>query len=613
VQAPALKAPTRGTVAGDFAGTAFAADELSRGSFNLGAPMQLPSERGTPHLGIVPAYSPESGISEWGLGWSNALALTRTRVSGSLDWRSDDWTGPWGRLVRGDDGFYYPLGLSAKVRVAVADDGAIAYLPDGTRIGFQQRVAGAGGTFAWYASWADDVVGARTRFTWQVNASGRPFLTRVEYGGRGDAFQARVELTYEQVETPFRDFRSGRELVLDRRVRSLSAQVLHAQTGAWVERWRYQLAFQHDDWGRAFYLAAIDQVFASSEHAPLRRFGYVDDDGRPDLEHSFDQALFLRKDAGFVRVDEPRRPDAYPGCRPDPWTYNTPRLLARLTPEASAPQVLTVESSWYTSDLIVCDRDGSAHSIQTVEGDFTPGENVHLTDLDRDHRPDLVRVFAGGYEILPNQSVGQDYRFGAARHGVLEAPQIIPAATWLQDMNGDGLPDLVSRTDATIVVWHGLGDLAFEPRAHEQELVSEVGVGESRLDEWQFRFVDANHDGLTDVLLTRQAIFRLFANTGTAFVETPICYRRSNGGIPSPTSTVTRVSTQSSPSSSPSCRAVTRCWRPRPTRIWCATTGWSRAIFSPSRWTAAAITSSSTAAPPTEKYTSTVTTPRARR
>ncbi len=574
VQAPELKAPGRGSVAGDFAGTVFGAGDASRGGFHMGAPMGLPPERGTPHLGVLPGYSPESGVSEWGLGWNVSLALTRSRVTGSLEWNaSDDLTGPWGRMVRGSDGMYYPLGLSAKVRVQVDADAASAYLPDGTRVRFGLRVAGVGGTYAWYVTDAEDVHGARSRFTYVQNASGRPFLTRVEYGGRGDDFQARADFTYAPLGTWFRDFRSGREQVLDQRVRQISAKVKDAATGAWVERYAYDLGYQQDEWGPAFYLASIDQKFASGERAPQRRFGYefasdtlqhsdfrrlpeltpvlasmgedtvqpnvstlvdLDDDGRPDLEHAFDQSVFLRRDAGFERVDEPRRPDAYYGCKPEPWTYNTPRLLARLTPDAPAPQVLAVEPSWFSSDLIVCARDGSAYVMQTVEGDFSPGENVHLTDLDRDHRPDLIRVFPGGYEILPNLSVGTSFRFGAHRTGVLATPAITPVATWLQDMNGDGLPDLVSRTDATVVVWHGLGGFAFEPDAHEQELISSLGIGETHLDEWQFRFVDANHDGLTDVLLTRQALFRLFANNGTTFVETPIPALLSMGTLSSP-------------------------------------------------------------------------------
>src|SRR6185436_17398322 len=163
----------------------------------------------------LPGYSPEGGISEWGLGWSTTLALTRSRPSGSLDWKTDEWTGPWGRMVRADDGFWVPLGLAQKVRVALADDGATAYLADGTRVRFTQALAGAGGVFAWYATLAEDVRGGRTRFTWTIGAGGRPYLARVEYGGSGDAYQARAELTYADVDTPFRDFRAGRELRLD--------------------------------------------------------------------------------------------------------------------------------------------------------------------------------------------------------------------------------------------------------------------------------------------------------------------------------------------------------------------------------------------------------------
>src|SRR5258706_13453670 len=69
IQPPALAAPTRASLAGEYGKTAFAAEDVGRGSFTLPAPMHLPGERGSPGAEILPRYSPGAGLSEWGMGW----------------------------------------------------------------------------------------------------------------------------------------------------------------------------------------------------------------------------------------------------------------------------------------------------------------------------------------------------------------------------------------------------------------------------------------------------------------------------------------------------------------------------------------------------------------
>ena len=102
VQPPTLAPPQRGSLAGTLSHVAFGAGDLARGAFKLPLPIEAPGERGPLLAGVVPSYSAEAGLGEWGVGWQADLAIRRFRSLGELDFATDDFTSPWGRLVAGD-------------------------------------------------------------------------------------------------------------------------------------------------------------------------------------------------------------------------------------------------------------------------------------------------------------------------------------------------------------------------------------------------------------------------------------------------------------------------------------------------------------------------------
>jgi hypothetical protein len=182
VQAPELKPPSRGSMVGQYASVAFGPGDLTRGVFSLPLPIDLPSERGALPAHVAPIYSAEHGLTEWGAGWNAPdLVIYRTRVVGDLDYQTDELTGPWGRMVKGDDGAYYAAGLKTPVRVVVSGTDLVAYLPSGARwtFGTDARITTAAGTFAWYLRDVTSAIGENATFTYTKNASGRPFLTTV--------------------------------------------------------------------------------------------------------------------------------------------------------------------------------------------------------------------------------------------------------------------------------------------------------------------------------------------------------------------------------------------------------------------------------------------------
>jgi hypothetical protein len=98
VQNPQLSAPQRGSLAGQLSSTAFGPADVSRGDYTLPSPVAIPSERGSLLADVFPKYSPENGISEWGMGWKSTTSLTRWRVAGDIDFAKDELNGPWGRM-----------------------------------------------------------------------------------------------------------------------------------------------------------------------------------------------------------------------------------------------------------------------------------------------------------------------------------------------------------------------------------------------------------------------------------------------------------------------------------------------------------------------------------
>ena len=111
VQVPSLAAPDRGSVTGSLSKLSFGPGHVPRGIYQLSSSMAVPQDRGPLLAQIFPQYAPDQGISEWGSGWSVDLSIRRYREVGSLDYSSDAFTSPWGRLKQGTDEMYYPSGF----------------------------------------------------------------------------------------------------------------------------------------------------------------------------------------------------------------------------------------------------------------------------------------------------------------------------------------------------------------------------------------------------------------------------------------------------------------------------------------------------------------------
>ena len=413
---------------------------------------------------LNPQYSPEAGLSEWGLGWRPArLSLQRWRPAGDLDYVTDDLTGPWGHLVRGSDGAWYAAGLQSLVRVEAAGAGFVARLPNGSQWVFDRRVDTASGTYAWYVTSIVSAAGRRTELRYLANSSGRLFLSQVLYGASPSRpMQYEVDYEYESLPQTFSDYRSGMALVLDRRV--LVARMNVLVDGAMKERWSYSIGYQNDGFayqgsvvGQAFLLTRVQRTFASGATEPAVTYAYssaaerlattsfrpvpklaaaitqngptvfqanraalvdVDLDGRVDFENAVDGTVYRQTDDTYILepMPQPVPADAIGRCRPVPSYSNPPRRLAELrvarNPGEEPQQVVTMINSAVNTAFTVCNRAGQVVYSQSIPYGWNFGPNLRLADLNRDSQPDLIRVYSGGYQTIANVSSIAGFAFG---------------------------------------------------------------------------------------------------------------------------------------------------------------------------------------------------------
>jgi RHS repeat-associated protein len=569
VQPPNLAPSQRGSLAGTLSRAAFGAGDLARGAFKLPLPIDAPNERGPLLAGVVPSYSAESGLSEWGAGWQADLSITRFRSLGELDFATDELTSPWGRLVAGEGG-YYPAGLASVVRVNPSDGGWVALTSDGTRYTFRaaDAVVTARGTYRWMLSRVDTLLGDATTLVWTRNASGRPFLASVQWGGRGDGTQYQMMFDYEAVPTPIVSYASGAKLVLDQRVKHVTVAV--QQGSGYATRWRYDLTYLESPTGPAFYLQHITRIYASGTSdspvvydydlgselrasAPLQHVTGLDSffashgglalqpdhaaqtdldqDGLTDLETAFDQSTLRQTPTGFVVEALPSVSGANPTCRPAPSLSNKPRMLARMHGDTAEPQVVWVKTNpdGTTTRVLVCDRLGVPIYDNNLDGTWGLNENARLADLDMDRRPDIVRVRLGKARVLRNTSTSPSQLSFALGPVTDLSPQFTPVATWVLDFNGDGRADLMVRSQNSVVVWLGIGGGQFESTGTTYGFRTVDGLPLANFSTYQLSHGDFNGDGLSDVVLTRGQTAVLFTNRGGMFVETPVAHL---SGIP---------------------------------------------------------------------------------
>jgi RHS repeat-associated protein len=565
VQPPSIGLPQRGQIAGSLARLAFGPADLSRGAYTLPLPIDVPGERGALLMSPLPGYSAENGLSEWGMGWQADLSIRRHRVASDIGYDAgDDFVSPWGRLVEAD-GAFYPAGLRTLVRLRQVSGGWEATDASGTVYTFAaaDAVVTGDGTYQWMLSRVDTLLGDSTTFVWTRNDTGRPFLAEARWGGRHDGTQYRARLAYETLALPFVSYASNSRQTLDRRVSRVTLEAKDAGTGAYVERWRYDLAYSKSPIGPAFYLTSLTRTFRGGAAEPPVTYQYdsgaeqlagaklahapgldlyltaaggsgilpdrasmtdLEQNGLTDLEHYYSLVTVRQGENGYQMEELPPATGLeYPACRPAPATTNKPRVLARLRPDADEPQVVVIAKDGIgtTSKLVVCDRPGMKLYEQALSGNWELGANTRLADVDGDRRPDLVRVLASGIQVMRNAGGASGYQFVPGPITTLPT-STAPQMSWVLDVNGDGKPDILGRQSASVTVWYGKGNGRFDGAGKTFQFRNAAGMPVTNLGNYQFSHGDFNNDGLSDVVLSQAQTVLLYLNQGDHYRYTPV-------------------------------------------------------------------------------------------
>ncbi len=569
-QPPSLESPERGSVAGEFGETEWSAKDLSRGTFSLPLGLSFPQERGPLVYPIEPRYSPGGGLTEWGLGVANELSIYRFRESVGLDFKNDDLMSPWGHLLRGEDGRYYSKGFKTKVRVEFKSDSEItALLEDGSTLTFGKNalIQVSKGIYAWYLVEARNSSQQISRYVYEPIQNQFLYLKEVNYGGSDLDPAYSIQFYYETNPYSFKSYRSTEIQELKKRVKRIDVL---AKSGVRIFSLRYSYLFEYQkqQTGPAFYLESIEKKYSSGKSEPKKRFEYshfldtltqadwktidaltpvLDEHGSRlftpsetallDLENSGETQLEVsrmrysrlrRTENGFVfdRLPQPTG-DINRLCRETVLQPVSGRKLVRMRgPHSPLEVVVTYHPQGYKlkTVLMTCDLEGHRTGEVHLEGHWNLNNETLLVDLDHDGKPDLIQIYGSGlYRVYQNLSTSTELKFSdkfiEKRIGLLGNNRFLR----ILDINGDGIPDLVSFSPGGLTVWHGKGNYEFEFKAVDYPIVNSNGfritVGErERMD-----FHDLNNDGILDLIIYGPKMMGVFLSDGTRFkqVEVP--------------------------------------------------------------------------------------------
>ena len=591
VQPSRLEMHARGSLAGEYSGTSFNVSGLSKGSFSLPLGIRFPELRGPLVFPFVPQYSTAGGISEWGMGISVDLSIRRFRTVGQIDFLNDDFLSPWGRLVRGSDGDYYPTGLQTPVRVRFSKEDAEvvwAFLPDGTQLTFGRRsrdesFAGlknsGDGVYSWYLVEAKNRDQQFTYYSYEKSDQNAVYLKEIQYGGTQTDFQYRILFQYSLLTKPFLDYRSTLRQELDRRIERIGFQTKSLGSQEFVLSFSYLLTHELSDVGPGFYLSSLQKVLGSGVAEPAIRFHYHTHQAflgetqwqRVDKINPFLQAygnnLLNPKYStqldfdleGLTSLEVPGRnfsvlkqsketyllealpiPDGgvNPLCRNFQESDSTVRFLARMRGVHSPLEVvrLRYDSSTGNTNLIVCTREGQLTQRIDLPGNWELGKTIRLVDIRNEGKPDLIKVQNAQYKILRNHSSASELKFDAdpivGQLFKSDEDFHLPSEIYLQDINGDGIPDLVGRYSDRLRVWYGKGHSEFDVNSVAFPLVDLRGEYLSFNKDWKFVFQDLNGDGIADLIVYKLDEIRVFFADGNRFVQKSVRALRASSNYP---------------------------------------------------------------------------------
>ncbi len=447
VQAPTLETPKRGSIAGELASFAQDGADLMKGSMNLALPLSFPQDRGRLIYPIIPKYRITQGVSEWGIGFDASVKISRYRRQGPLQYTDDEFISPWGTLIKGTDGYFYPEGLQSFVRLAHPNEQVwIAYLENGDILTFggeRAKVETPKGTYAWYLTSAESVIHEKTLYTYfDTDKTGeRPVLEFIRYGGHGDAYQYEIQFHSSFLSNPVFDYLSGERITLTRKIDKISFSA--RKNGQLNERYSFQFRYRNSESGPGFYLVEMKKVFSSGVEEPPFQLDYyfseelwskaqwkpvdqirpiltlepnaltpelhsvidLNEDGQSQIELAKSYQRILIKDGNFEIVplasNDAEKID--PFCRPSKdVTPHLPRIHTHLKGRLKGTDIVgfqyheTRGQTLFETIIHICDLEGHLKEKLAIPNfDLRLGTHTQLVDLSQKGKPDLVWIGSG--------------------------------------------------------------------------------------------------------------------------------------------------------------------------------------------------------------------------
>jgi RHS repeat-associated protein len=449
------------------------------GRFGYSIPIEVPPGRGGSEPALALSYSSSDGNGWCGVGWDlDAGYIQReTRhgvpLNSSLMEYDDDFgfvysvAGQSGRLVRATDGTYRPEINTAGLKFVysgtwwtVTDKGGRTYVFGRNaveRIGDWQW-----GTFKWALSTTADPDGNQTIFNYQTNSDRQLYLKEISYNtnSAGPALAANCTITFglesNRLDKPGSAM-SGMDIYTSQRLKNIWVKCNNTQVRHYVLQYT-----NSSSTGKSLLQSVTEYGPDDSAHWPAKTFSYS------SLSKSF-----LPSQAWNISTNSPRSEPGSQKTRlvdvngdglPDwvttggQWNgsyVEYKRFMVQLNTGSgfAAPQYWAINnennddsSSWWNW----LDNYGVPYG----GGSFT---TCTLEDINGDGLQDRLMTPDGSGYFQVQLNTGSDFNFvGEWRNvpsGYYYSPNVTTPGFWapasttvnmLLDMNGDGLPDVVT-------------------------------------------------------------------------------------------------------------------------------------------------------------------------
>ncbi len=335
---------------------------------------------------------------------------------------------------------------------------------------------------------------------------------------------------------------------------------------AYEEHFHYRFQYFKPEHGIAFYLSSIQKIFSNGEAEPEKRLTYhlasevlktthwkvnsklspwiqqigtgiiqpmggslvdLDSEGLSSIEIPLKDFALLKQDSEKFELEPlpAATAEVDRGCRFQFAGRPVPRRLMKLRGPQGPLEVVYFAylQNERKTNIVTCSREGVRTGSVKVNGDWEIDPNTTLADFSRKGTPDVLKIYRNQYAILRNLSTADHLKFSTETlYGKLNSASYAdgPLTIFVQDMNGDGIPDIIGYYRTGFVVWYGKGDYSFDIEGRKTfELRDKTGRKLPFNPELKAVFHDLDGDGISDLILFGKNHINVYLTDGENFIR----------------------------------------------------------------------------------------------